>query len=327
MCGLLMEASGNPDADVVFYGYDWQDIADGSQTPDTPFGTASGPAGGFPRAVGNPNVKPEKADTWTMGLVMDSPFDNRWISDTRVIIDYYSIEVTDAIGLQTGDVVMQQCADPRFNPTFDPDSPFCDGMVRNQTGGIGDLRQSFFNNGEFETSGIDISINWGMDVGPGRAGINLVYNYLIDKKSRELSINPLYDYKGTFGTNQNGLNGNSYDWQALAEFSYAIRDLRLALRWQFTPSIEQEAAATEAGSGVTGAPSYSLFDLLGSYSLTDRIWLRFGIENLFQKEPPVYGKNLAAPDGVYGGNLPFFQGQYYDTFGRRFFLGARYFFD
>jgi len=59
----------------------------------------------------------------------------------------------------------------------------------------------------------------------------------------------------------------------------------------------------------------------------NEMWLRFGIENLLGKEPPRYGADYTDPDGMYGGSFPFFKGQYYDTNGRRFYLGARYYFD
>lgn len=194
-----------------------------------------------------PGLQPEKADTWTVGVVIDSNFVNPWLSNLQVSIDYYSIEVTDAIGRQSGGLVMRQCLDPIFNPTFDVNSPYCDGMHRYPaSGAIGQLMTSFFNNGEFETSGIDLSINWNMDAGPGRVGVNSVINYLIDKKSTELAgIDPLLDYTGTFGPDQNGLStggfgGGSYEWRALTEMSYTIEDLRVAFRWEFLDSIEQE---------------------------------------------------------------------------------------
>jgi outer membrane receptor protein involved in Fe transport len=251
--------------------------------------------------------------------------DDPWLSDLRISIDYYSIEIEDAIGQQSGGMVMRQCLDPTFNPTYDVNSPFCDGMPRDfRNGGVGQLRTSFYNNGAFETSGIDLNINWGKDAGPGRLSVTSNVNYLIDKKSTELAtVDPMIDYAGTFGPNQNGLNGNSYEWRALTQMSYYWGDLNFSLRWDFKSHIEQ-AVVAQGLPGSSGGPSYHLFDLLGNYALTDNVLLRFGVENVFDKEPPVIGVNPDDPNGMYGGT---FNAQNYDTNGRRFYLGARVNFD
>ncbi len=323
LCGEKMEGTGNVEADDLYYGDDYRVIR---EDPSLATGQSSATFGFFwPENVGNDALRPEIADTWTLGAVFDSPLKNPWLADLRVSIDYYSIEITDAIGQQSGALVMRQCLDPMFNPTLDPDSPFCDGMPRDaRNGGIGQMLTSFYNNGAFETSGIDLSINWGMDAGPGRVSVNSRINYLIDKKSTELaSVDPLIDYTGTFGPNQNGLNGNSYEWRALTSVSYHWGDLNLSIRWDYKDAIDQEVVA-QGLPGTSGVGAYHLFDLLGSYSVSDNLRLRFGIENLLNEEPPIAGVNPNDPNGMYGGT--FMPGNY-DTNGRRFYLGARVNFD
>jgi iron complex outermembrane receptor protein len=323
LCGETMERTGNPDADYEYYGDDYRVIREdpslATNQPTATFGFI------WPEIVGNDALKPEIADTWTVGVVIDSPLDDPWLSDLRISIDYYSIEIEDAIGQQSGGMVMRQCLDPTFNPTYDVNSSFCDGMPRDfRNGGVGQLRTSFYNNGAFETSGIDLNINWGKDAGPGRLSVTSNVNYLIDKKSTELAtVDPMIDYAGTFGPNQNGLNGNSYEWRALTQMSYYWGDLNFSLRWDFKSHIEQ-AVVAQGLPGSSGGSSYHLFDLLGNYALTDNVWLRFGVENVFDKEPPVIGVNPDDPNGMYGGT---FNAQNYDTNGRRFYLGARVNFD
>jgi iron complex outermembrane receptor protein len=319
LCGELMERTGNPDADVEFYGDDYRIIReDPSLATNQPTGTFSW---FWPIIVGNDALKPEIADTWTLGAVIDSQLDDPWLSDLRVSIDYYSIEITDAIGQQSGGMVMRQCVDPQFNPTYDMNSPYCDGMRRDaRYGGVGQLRTSFFNNGAFETSGIDLNVNWGMDVGPGRLSVTSNINYLLDKSSTELQgVFDMVDYTGTLGPTQNGLNGNSYEWRTLTSIGYYWGDLNLTLRHDYKSSIEQ-AVVAEGLPGSSGASGYHLFDLLGNYALTNNLWLRFGVENLLNEEPPVLGVNENDPNGMYGGS---FNAQNYDTVGRRFYLGAR----
>ena len=133
-----MEASGNTGADNTYYGVDYREVVANGKDAVTTNQSSAGFGFAFPFTVGNPNLEPETADTWTLGLVINSPIKNiPALSDWRISIDYYTIDITDAIGQQSAGIVMQQCLDPAFNPTFDVDSPFCAGYKRNQTGAIG----------------------------------------------------------------------------------------------------------------------------------------------------------------------------------------------
>jgi outer membrane receptor protein involved in Fe transport len=54
------------------------------------------------------------------------------------------------------------------------------------------------------------------------------------------------------------------------------------------------------------------------------VTLRFGVDNLFNKAPPLTGINTANTNPAGTGNLPggSIGGGIYDTNGRRFYLGA-----
>jgi len=325
LCGQLMRASGRADADELFYGVPWEtvaaanpeDVVDGNVTT-TP--QSAGPSLLFPTTVGNPNLEPEEADTWTLGAVLDLGRGTGVFSDISLSIDYYDIEVTKAIGEQSPDIVMRQCVDPAFNPTFDPDSPFCDGFRRAASGAIGNLQRTFYNSGRFRTSGIDLQLNWSFDLGPGRFSVASLVNVLLEMESAELPTDPLVDYKGTFGPNQNGLNGSSYDYQALTSFTYMLDKLEFGLRWQHLPSIKSAGAALAPNTTITGAPAYNLYDLLGRYQVSENVSLRFGIENVLNEEPPLTGRDLNPRPGTLPGGA--FNTNNYDINGRRAYFGA-----
>ncbi|MBN1237906.1 MAG: TonB-dependent receptor [Gammaproteobacteria bacterium] len=325
LCGALMEATGNPTADDQFYGVaaetvasaDPAAVAAGTVTT-TPQG--AGPSFLFPTTIGNPTLDTEEADTWTLGAVIDLALERQIFSDMRISIDYYDIEVSSAIGEQSPDIVMRQCADPAFNPDFDINSPFCAGFNRNATGNIGDIRRTFFNNGRFRTSGVDLQLNWSFDAGPGRVNITSLVNTLIELESAELPTDPLTDFAGTFGPTENGLNGNAYDYRTLSTFNYSLDRVDLSLRWQHLPSIDAEIAADDPNTTITGASAYNLFDLLGRFQLGESIGLRFGIENVFNEEPPLTGRDPAAQlPALPGGS---FNTNNYDINGRRYYFGA-----
>jgi iron complex outermembrane receptor protein len=331
LCGQLMEA-GNPDsdADAEYYGQDWRDIYDyaaanggASNVPQADIDTQ--PLGGFgfiwPVDKGNPDLSPEIADTWTAGFVLDSFVEDiPALMDWRISVDYYIIKIKDAIGLQTGDVVQQQCLSPTFNADYDWQNVFCDNVNRNpSSGALSTLERSYYNNGAFETSGIDFQINWGMEAGPGRVSVTSLVNYLLKMESTELAgVNPMIDYVGTYGPSGNGLNGNSFEWQALTTVTYSMASWDVSLRWQHLDSLHNITP-----TAASPLPSYDMFDLLGNYRLKDNISFRFGVENMFNIKPDLYGVNPTSPTGMYGGS---FSTQLQDVNGRRFYVGTKIYF-
>jgi iron complex outermembrane recepter protein len=314
ICRIQMEASGNPTADDDYYA--------GVQGNGT-FGFA------FPTTVGNPNLVPEVADTWTAGMVINSPFESAALSRLRLSLDWFSIKVDKAIGEQTVAIALQQCYDPALNPAFAGSnadvaaSQFCQLVPRNATGALGNVSRTYVNNGRFKVSGIDLQLDWGADIGPGAVNLNVIGNYLMDFKSSGLPVLPLVDYTGTLGTAENGLNGGNYEYRVFTTLGYTMGPAYIGLQWQYQPSIEDTGEAL-APTATSGYPSYSLFNLNTSYTLSDTVRLRFGVDNLLNKAPPTGGVNTAANPalGQLAGGA--FNTLYYDTNGRRFYLGANF---
>ena len=161
------------------------------------------------------------------------------------------------------------------------------------------------------------------DVGPGTLSVNTLVNYYLHYRSRELASNPLVDFVGTLGTAQNGLNPGAFEYRVLTTIGYGIGPARVSLQWQHLPSVEQESSAV-APTPFTGYPSYNLFNLNATYDLTPDIGLRFGVDNLLNKAPPIGNVNTSANLAV--GQLPggAFNSQFYDINGRRFYLGVNF---
>jgi outer membrane receptor protein involved in Fe transport len=316
VCRILMEQSGNPNADEQYYA---NPQAAGS------FGFA------FPTLVGNRNLRPEIADTWTAGMVLRSPFAGGALSRLRLSVDYFNIKVKDAIAAQTVGSALQQCFDPALNPlvlsnpTAAANTQFCQNVPRVQdAGGLGNVFITYVNNGRFNVSGIDAALDWSVDAGPGVVTLNSVFNYLLDFKSADLPTNPLIEYAGTFGTTENGLNNGAFEYRALTTFGYRVGGYSLAVQWQHLPSVKSSDAAFFPETPITGAPSYNLFNLNGSAQLTEDVNLRFGVDNVLGNRPPLVGVNTGNTQPTVNGLLPggSYNDAFYDIVGRRFYLGA-----
>ena len=64
--------------------------------------------------------------------------------------------------------------------------------------------------------------------------------------------------------------------------------------------------------------SFDYFDLSGTWDITSSVELRAGINNLFEKKPPVVDQGLAAAAFDSGNTFP----GTYDALGRTFFIGG-----
>jgi outer membrane receptor protein involved in Fe transport len=250
------------------------------------------------------------------------------LSRLRLSVDYYNIKVSDAIGPQSIAIALQQCFDVALNPLVATDATaaantaFCQHVPRNADQGVlGNVTTTYVNNGRFQTSGIDAQLDWGMDVGPGALTANVVFNYLLSMKSAGLPTLPLVEYAGTTGTPDNGLNSYQYRWKLLTNVAYKVGPAMIGFQWQHLPSIDM---APPTPATTKGYPAYDMFAIYASYELTDNFTLRAGVENLFNKAPPLGNINTLNTTPQVNGQLQggAFNSQYYDTLGRRFYVGA-----
>jgi iron complex outermembrane receptor protein len=315
LCRALMERAAPGTADT-FYA-------------NPQYAQSQPPTFAFPSVRGNPTLTPEKAKTWTFGTVIDSPWDGTYTRGLRLSIDYYNIKVDDAIGPQSVDVAQRQCFDPAFNPSYDVNSPYCAGIGRvANDGALGDIRLTYYNNGRFETSGVDTQIDWAFDLGPGHFSLNSIVSYLLNLKSAELSVDPLVEFAGSLGPTQNELNAGSFRWKMYNTFGYGIGKWSASLQWQHLPSVKSAAYPSNNATFIQGAGAYELFGLSGSYAVMKDTVVRLGVENLFDKAPPLIGRNtdpnlpgFLLRGGNFGGTDSS-NPALYDFIGRRFYLGA-----
>jgi outer membrane receptor protein involved in Fe transport len=327
LCVQLMDKSrvaGQPLNSEQFYGNGLPAGAPGYIPPSAgSTSTSTAPGFAFPYFVGNPNLTNESAKTITLGTVISSPVRSGLLSTMRLAVDYYNIKVDDAIGLQSGQTLQQLCLDPAFNPTFDPNSFFCNNFARGTGGGIGAVQLAYTNSGAFRTEGIDAQFDWSFDVGPGRLSLNAVFNYLLSLESSpfysgvpEASRTPFREYAGTFAAPDSGLSANgAYRWKTFTTISYGIGPARIGLQWQHLPAIN-------SGTTNTGYPAYDLFNLNGSFAVRENTSVRFGIDNLLDEAPPFGNVSTTANPAFFqlpGGGV---NTNNYDALGRRFFVGA-----
>lgn len=278
--------------------------------------------------AGAGGLKEETATTYTIGAVFSAPSASPWLRRLRLSVDYYNITLADGISQQGVDSVYRQCFSRLFNPQFALNEA-CGRLGRDAASGEPILvTVNFSNLGRVETSGYDLQLDWGVrfeDVGiglPGSFSTNVNFTYLdrFATTSDQVAI-PLIDFAGTLGGGQVGTNAGSYRWKLFTRVNYSVGGFTAGLQWQHKPKTADASSVTNTNTTILGAPAYDLFNLNTRYAITKQIALRFGIDNLFDKAPPIIGvdTSVVAGDGrLSGGRI---DAGNYDVLGRRYYVG------
>ncbi|MDR2216380.1 MAG: TonB-dependent receptor [Nevskiaceae bacterium] len=292
-------------------------------------------AGGnlFLNQVGNPNLRSETADTWTAGLVIQSPFDNAWLRGLTATIDWYKISIKDAILPYSVDYARYLCYGTVQVTTVaeaqaQADTDACRVVPRNErTGGTLTMQLSFDNQATVNTSGIDFAVRWNAplaDLGlasvPGGVSLSVEGTWLDYYRTKQspFSFDPEIEWKGSLGPNLPSFNAGSYGYRLFTTLGYNLPSVGVNLRWRFLPSVvvnsvaQREAvirnnaqAASGEGTRLSYSPgsnlpvaSYSVFDLSGYWNINQMLALRLGIDNLFNRQPASSGRTTGFPYGT-----------------------------
>lgn len=272
---------------------------------------------------GNPDLVSEQGTTYTLGIVFQSPFDAPAARNIAVSVDYYQARIKDAIQIMSGATTYDLCfnRDGRSNPTYSIDDPLgmCRRIDRDETTGAKSrVYVPFTNIGTVETSGIDLAAAWradladiGLSLLPGVVSFDVSLNYVLKFDAQDFPTQPKLDVKGSNNF------GGIFDYRTVTTLRYFNGGFNAGLNWRYLPSLKHANYPTNPETTNQGTDAYSIFNLSAGYELNEQLSLSGGINNLFGKEPPVYGATQLSTAA--GTTLPGF----YDTIGRYYFLSAR----
>src|SRR5690606_940837 len=152
----------------------------------------------FVNLTGNPNVRPETAETYTAGFVYQ-PNSGRplWDGITGTL-DWYQIELRDMIAAEPAELVYRECLSIEPNPTSDPSHPACLRGNRQPVGGGAAAAAVRYINAAFaKVRGIDLTVDWRADLFGGNFGVNFMITALLELKAQATSGSPVVEWKGS----------------------------------------------------------------------------------------------------------------------------------
>lgn len=269
---------------------------------------------------GNPNLTPERADTTTIGATIQG---RGWFEGLRASADYYELDIAGAISTSSGQLIANRCR--QFGV-------LCDAVDFNSAGAVVAVRATQQNLLRLEASGFDYELNYRLPLArlsdsiPGQLDFGVLASRVIHLRTTDLA--GIIERAGQTGGNVSGglpgqpewsLNGSTTystgSFSATAEVRYiqsGIYDATLIGPEQPGYSVSRpNSINTNHVDGVTyvnlGA-RYKLATQAGRYNVE----VFGGIQNLFDKDPPV------APSNQGSSNMLLF-----DPIGRAFRLGVR----
>ena len=273
---------------------------------------------------GNPDLEPEEADTFTVGVVYDFSVSD---ANVQLSLDYYNIEVEDAIETLFAQQIMTKCfnLDGSSNPTYDPNYFPCQQINRpifapeTTSFDLDPVSQPILNLGGIKTAGFDFAANIDIPVealawGNGGGGIRFrTWVNVLDKyEIQAFRDEGFVDFDGVVSTTE------AYpELKVFTSVTVATGPLSIVVTWRHLSDMDDISAAGGVSSPIEGADSYDFLDLTLQADIGDRLQVYGGVNNLTDEDPPQIGGE--AVDTTWSGTN---QGVY-DGIGRAFYLGFR----
>ncbi|PQA87846.1 TonB-dependent receptor plug domain-containing protein [Hyphococcus luteus] len=261
---------------------------------------ADSPAGQFNALFGgNPNLSPEKSDTFSAGVVLTPAA----IPGFNLTVDWYSIDVQDAIGPVDPATILNQCLDSG-DPTL------CGYINRGVTGngtlwlGQDNIVATDQNLGFFKTTGIDFNAQYGLDTGYGDLNFHWNATYLMSFEQQQFPGGPVDNCEGIFSS---ACGAPRPEWTSNLRTTWgAPWGTDISVFWRYLGGV--------GGPETFDAVNY--VDFAAIHPVNENVTLRFGVNNVLDKEPPL--TSSAGPSIFGNGNT--FPGVY-DALGRYVFGG------
>ncbi|WP_293977087.1 TonB-dependent receptor [Sphingomonas sp.] len=267
-------------------------------------------------AGGNPDLQEERSNSYTFGAVL------RPVRRLNITADYYHIKVNHVVAPAAGGTanILNLC----YNVIQNASNAVCQLIHRNPSSGIidgstnGDVTYSVTettaNLGQLVTSGADISLDYSipLDFGLFSTSSQLSFtgsaNYTDKFNTTPIAgLNSIIECAGKFGVRcgepQPKLKTN-------ARLAYRDGPITTSLGWRRLGVVHDDDPATTFT--VERIKAYNLFDFSLVAKVGGMTWSA-GINNLFDKKPPIIGSNQAE-DNTYPST--------YDVLGRDFFVSA-----
>jgi len=278
---------------------------------------------------GNPNLKPEISDTYTLGAVYQPKF----APGLSMSADYFDITVKQFIGGYGANLILTQCVNTA-NPAF------CSLVHRDANGSLwlsnqGYVQDTTLNTGSLKTTGVDLNLAYRSDLSAlglgdnGSVAVSMVGTILDSLVTQPLPGGASYDCKGLYGL-VCGTPAPAWrhkarlTWNTPYSYGDWFKSLSLSAQWRYFGKVSLDAYQSNPQLNAPGnqyaieqtLAAQNYIDLTANFTVHNNLNFRVGVNNVFDKDPPLVGTNCAATY-CNGNTYP----QVYDALGRYVYVG------
>ena len=241
---------------------------------------------------GNPNLKPEKSKTFSVGMVVEP------VKDVSLALDYWNIHLRDKIGALPEQSIYGDYA--KYKDLFlrNPDgSPFA----------ILDLNDNL---GEVKTAGIDVSFSARLPkTDYGMFTLTMDGTYVMKYDYQNERNGPFLSSVGQYSD-----NNPTFRWRHSAALNWVYGPWGATISQSYNAGYHDQNQVDDKFK--QDVSSYSLWNVSGSYSGFKHITLIAGIKNLLNTDPPFSNQGTLFQKG--------YDPRYTDPVGRAYYVRGSY---
>lgn len=251
---------------------------------------------------GNLDLSPEVVDTWSVGAVI-TPVDN-----FNLRVDLWDIKLANSIGGYAPATILANCAE-------DGDPFFCQWVNRGAGGslwlgsagspGAGGIIATNQNvpGDALHYRGLDIGADYSTEFDAGTLVARLQGSYSLKKGAAGEDGSCSGLVSSGCGPNPKWRHTMGVTWESNSFWT-------VKANWRYFSSLGYNVDPNPEVTNIldTGLSSYSYFDLKATFAINENAALLVGMNNIFDKEPPMVGGSVSSNANTFAG--------YYDTLGR-----------
>ncbi|WP_308425003.1 TonB-dependent receptor domain-containing protein [Shewanella algicola] len=251
---------------------------------------------------GNEELKEEESTSYTVGVVYQPSF----IDGLSITTDYWNIEIENAISAVGAQDILDRCVDS----TNGVNNQYCSLITRDSsTGEVTQIRQFALNIAALEAAGIDFDISYTFEAFEGDVRTNLIATHLLKRDDYSFQDEPdtFEELAGTAGY---------AEWQANWSITFALDNWDYSWRTRYIQGVDLYTNYTlDKNANPNSAMEYGNYyisDASVAYTFDSGVTLKFGIDNIFNRDLPYGTTGTEAASSAY------------DNVGRYFHTTATY---
>jgi outer membrane receptor protein involved in Fe transport len=222
---------------------------------------------------GNPNLENEKANSWTIGAVIQP----RFARSFTLAVDWIDIKLKGAITSLGGDDILNACYDSPGYP-----NSFCGLVDRDATGQITMIREGYYNAASYETSGLTVTAAYKLPlerIGIGNAGVlglsaNYFYRHKLEQQVGTGDINHL---AGEIGYPHHS---------GTANLTYESNGFNALFQAQYYGKGQYDIDEAPDARNIMGVGDWWLFNATVGVKVNEQFGLKLIVDNVFDSAPP-----------------------------------------